>query len=185
MKRVLTTPVAVDVKEAEKKVEVESEFFPYSLKFRRRRRFPLPSLSLSPSLRRGRTDIDRRPLVVLVVLRPQHRGVAAEAQLQAGVARPDHGRRAGRGAGLRRQLRHEEAVEDAAGRRQVHDAVGDGDVSEAGLVFLCVFGVGVGGGRRQSSSSVAASFRLSRYLPLFQLTATAVGWLFPLTMLNV
>lgn len=49
MKRVLTTPVAVDVKEAEKKVEVESEFFPYSLKFRRRRRFPLPSLSLPPS----------------------------------------------------------------------------------------------------------------------------------------
>ena len=184
MKRVLTTPVAVDVKEAEKEVEVESEFFSTLLNFAAAAVF-LSLLSLSLSLRHGRTDIDRRPLVVLVVLRPQHRGVAAEAQLQAGVARPDHDRRAGRGAGLRRQLRHEEAVEDAAGRRQVHDAVGDGDVSEAGLVFLCVFGVGVGGGRRQSSSSVAAFFRLSRYLPLFQLTATAVGWLFPLTMLNV
>jgi len=33
MKRVLTTPVAVDVKEAEKKVEVESEFFSTLLNF--------------------------------------------------------------------------------------------------------------------------------------------------------
>lgn len=167
MKRVLTTPVAVDVKEAEKKVEVESEFFPYSLKFRRRRRFPLPSLSLSPSLRRGRTDIDRRPLVVLVVLRPQHRGVAAEAQLQAGVARPDHDRRAGRGAGLRRQLRHEEAVEDAAGRRQVHDAVGDGDVSEAGLVFFWVCSelelVGGGVSRRRQAPLFFVSLDISLF----------------------
>lgn len=134
------------------------------------------------------TDVDSRPLVVFVVLRPKHGEVAAEAQLKTRVARPNNLRRSGRGAAVCGQRVHSKRVKHSAGSSQIQNAVGDRDVAEAGLIFFFSRGR-----EMQKTSVVAASFlcflslslRPFSLSPLLGLTATAVGWLFESTMLKV